>query len=83
MNLRRLVCGLSVLLLVTGALLACFTPGGLFNDGGRETITTPIGSFSFQGESRSSAGPIVGYVLCGMGAVGLVVAFAMKSPPST
>jgi hypothetical protein len=39
-----------------------------------------IGWFSVQGEN-SSAGPIIGYVLLGLGAVGLVIAFAMKSPP--
>ena len=81
MDRRRLVLGLGVLLVVAGALLACFTPGGLFNSGGQETVSTPIGSFSFQGEKKSSAGPIIGYVLLGVGAVGLVVAFAMKSPP--
>jgi hypothetical protein len=81
MDKRRLILGLGVLMLVVGAVLACFTSGGLFNSGGSETVGTPFGSFSVPGEKKSSAGPIIGYVLLGVGAVGLLVAFAMKSPP--
>lgn len=81
MDKRRLVLGLGVLLLIAGALLACFTPGGLFSSDGSPSIATPFGTFSVPGEKKSSAGPIIGYVLVGVGAVGLVAAFAMKSPP--
>jgi hypothetical protein len=106
MDKRRLVLGLGVLLLICGALLACFSPGGLLHSSGSKTLSTPFGSFSVQGDKSSagliingsetlstpfgsfsvqgekfSAGPIIGYVLLGLGAVGLVIAFAMKSLP--
>ena len=81
MDKRRLVLGLGVLLLIAGALLACFTPGGIFNTGGSEVLATPIGTFTVPAERKSSAWPVVGYVLLGVGALGLVVAFAMKPPP--
>jgi hypothetical protein len=83
MDRRRLVLGLGVLLLVVGTLLAGFTPGGLFNAGGSETIGTPIGTFTVPGAKKSSAGPVVGYPLMGAGALGLVAAFAMKPPPKS
>jgi hypothetical protein len=81
MDKRRLVLGLGAVLLVTGALLAGFTPGGLFNAGGSATIGTPLGPFTVPGAKKSSAGPVIGYVLMGVGALGLVAAFAMKPPP--
>jgi hypothetical protein len=83
MDTRRLVLGLSVLLVVVGALLACFTPGGIFNRGVvTQSVDFPfVGSMTVRAEGVSSPWPIVGYVLMGLGGLGLVVAFAMKSPP--
>jgi hypothetical protein len=75
MDRRRLAFGLGFLLIVAGLLLAFFTPGGLFN---RTMIGTPFGSFDI---GESSPWPVVGYVLVGIGAVGLVIGFAMKKPP--
>src|SRR5437868_5050597 len=80
MDTRRLIFGMAVLLLAVGFALAAFTPGGWFNRGASETFNTPFGSVTVTDE-KSSAGPIIGYVLLGLGGVGLVTAFAMKSPP--
>lgn len=81
MDKRRLVLGLAVLLMVVGGVLACFTPGGLFNSSYEKSLETPFGSVTVTGQKKSSEWPIVGYVLLGAGALGLVLAFAMKSPP--
>ena len=76
MDKRRLIGGLGALLILAGLLIAFFVPGGLFNLGtvtqtlGPLTITTPV----------SSPWPIVGWVLAAVGAVGIVIAFAMKAP---
>jgi hypothetical protein len=80
MDMRRLVIGAGVLLIVAGLVLACFTPGGWFNRGTTETLALPFGSISFSAEKRSSW-PTLGYVLLGTGGVVLVIAFAMKSRP--
>jgi formylglycine-generating enzyme required for sulfatase activity len=81
MDSRRLVFGASVLLVVVGLLLASFTPGGWLNrGGGGTTIDLPFGSVTLPGQEKSSPWPLVGYVALGLGAVGLVAAFAMKSP---
>jgi len=80
MDKRKLVFGLGVLLIVVGALLALFTPGGLFNHGGSAAIVTPIGTLNVREEPRGTAGPIAGYVLLGVGGLALVIAFAMKPP---
>jgi hypothetical protein len=75
---RKLVFGLSVLLILAGILLALFTPGGLLNK--QDDLTNLMGSFGLSVQ-RTSPGPIIGYVLLGLGAVGVVVAYAMKPPP--
>jgi hypothetical protein len=80
MDTRRLLLGAGVLLLVAGLLLACLTPGGWLNRGTTQTLSTPFGSLSVT-ETKSSAGPVIGYVLLGLGGVVLVAAFALKSPP--
>jgi len=79
MDKRRLIFGLAVLLLIAGAALACFAPGGLFNRAKLTSVDTPFGSFS-KSEAVSSSGPVIGYVLLGLGGVGVVVGFALKSP---
>jgi hypothetical protein len=77
MDRRRLVFGVAALLLVAGALLACFAPGGLLNRADVTTLETPFGVFS-KSEAKSSPWPMVGYGLLGLGALGMVVGFAMK-----
>ena len=71
---RRLVFGLSVVILVAGALLASFAPGGLFNQTQEVPLlgTVPV---------RPSPWSIIGYVLLVVSAAGFVLAFAMKPPP--
>jgi hypothetical protein len=86
MDLRKLVLGLTALALIGGLLLVCFAPGGLFNRGETEkaAVKTPLGSFEITAhESKSSVWPTVGYVLLGMGAVGVVAFISMKSPSSS
>lgn len=56
MDKQRLIMGLSVLLLLVGAGLACFTPGGLFN---RMQSVPIFGAIPVQ----PSRCPMVGYVL--------------------
>jgi hypothetical protein len=81
MDRRRLIGGLAVVVLLVGVLLALFSPRGAFNSGAvRESLDTPIGTFSRTVGGQSSPWPVVGYVLAGVGAVGLVVAFALKPP---
>jgi hypothetical protein len=79
MDKRRLIFGLAALLLIAGAALACFAPGGLFNRVNVTSVDTPFGSFS-KTEVLSSSGPVIGYVLLGLGGVGIVVGFALKTP---
>jgi hypothetical protein len=79
---RRLVLGLSVLLLVAGIALACFTPGGFFNRQQEHSVEMPFfGTMTVRGEGATSAWPVAGYVLLGLGGLGLVLAYAMKPPP--
>lgn len=83
MDLRKLVLGLTALAIVTGFLLVCFAPGGWLNRGKTEKaeLKTPVGSLEFTTrEAKSSAWPTVGYVLLGIGAVGVVASLSMKSP---
>jgi hypothetical protein len=81
MDTRKLAFGLAIVFIIAGVLLALFTPGGLLNSGGvTESFQTPFGSVSMSA-SKSSAWPVVGYVLIGVGAVAAVVAFALNSPP--
>jgi hypothetical protein len=81
MDKRRLIGGLSIVVLVVGLLLVGFSPGGLFNSGAvTESVTTPFGSFSRSLGDRSSSWPIVGYVLSCAAAAGLVVAIALQPP---
>jgi hypothetical protein len=79
MNKRRLIVGLGALLLIAGAALACCTPGGLFNRESVTSVNTPFGSFS-KSEAVDSPWPVIGYVLLGLGGVGIVVGLALKSP---
>jgi hypothetical protein len=83
MDTRRLVFGLAMLLVIVGALLACFTPGGILNRGVvTQSVDLPfVGSLTVRAEGASSPWPIVGYVLLGLGGLGLVIAFAIKVPP--
>jgi hypothetical protein len=79
MDKRRLIIGLAALLLVAGAALACFAPGGLFNHANVTSVDTPFGVFS-KTEALSSLWPVIGYVLLGLGGIGIVVGFALKTP---
>jgi hypothetical protein len=85
MNKRKLVGGLAVLALIAGALLVCLAPGGFFQQApeNRTVVDTPVVRINVASEdedqaSLSSPGPVAGFVLLGLGAVGLVAAFAMK-----
>jgi hypothetical protein len=80
MDKRKLIAGLAVLLLIAGVLVALFAPSGLLNPGVvKETIDTPIATFTHTARVAPDSNlPILGYVLAGVGGVGLVVAFAMK-----
>ena len=85
MDLRKLVLGLTALAIVAGLLLVCFAPGGWFNKGHTETaaVKTPVGSLEFTAhEAKTSGWPTVGYVLLGIGGVGVVALISMKSPRS-
>ena len=83
MDLRKLVLGLSTLAIVAGLLLVSFAPGGWFNKGHTETaaVKTPVGSVEFSAhEAKTSDWPTVGYVLLGIGGVGVVAFLSMKNP---
>ncbi|HWP59105.1 MAG TPA: hypothetical protein VNL14_14525 [Candidatus Acidoferrales bacterium] len=82
MDLRRLVLGLTAVALLAGLLLASFAPGGWFNKGEIEkaAVKTPVGSLEITTEqSKTSAWPTVGYVLLGLGAIGVVTFLSMGS----
>jgi hypothetical protein len=84
MDTRRLVLGLSLLLVVAGVLVACFAPGGLWN---RQSVTQSVdvpfmGNLTVRSEGAPSSWlAVVGWVLAGAGAVGMVAAFAMRPAP--
>ena len=86
MDLRKMVLGLTALAIVAGFLLVCFAPGGWFNRVHTETaaVKTPVGSLELTAhESKTSVWPTVGYVLLGIGGIGVVALLSMKSPRST
>jgi len=76
MDKRRLIGGLGALLILAGLLIAFFVPGGLFNRG---TVTQSFGLWTITTPPVSSPWPIVGWVLAAVGAMGIVIAFAMKA----
>jgi hypothetical protein len=69
LNVRKLIGGLSLLFLITGALLICFIPGGLFNQ-----IDFGLGRVVV----FDRPGHIIGFILMGVGAVGFVVLFSLE-----
>jgi hypothetical protein len=79
MDKRRLIFGSALLLIAIGLLLAAVTPGGWFN---RDIASSSIqfGSVTIEGfqERKSSPWPTIGYILMGVGGLGMVVAYAMK-----
>jgi len=86
MDLRKLVLGLTALAIIGGLLLVCFAPGGWFNRGQTEKaeVKTPVGSVEITAhETKSSVWPTVGYVLLGIGGVGVVALISIKSPHSS
>jgi hypothetical protein len=81
MDLRKMVLGLTTLAIVAGLLLVCFAPGGWFNKGQTEkaAFKTPVGSIEITAqEAKSSVWPTVGYVLLGIGGVGVVAYLSMN-----
>ena len=69
MDFRRLIGGLSFLFVVTGLLLICLVPGGLYVVGDlglRYCFDRPL--------------HIVGFSFLGVGAVGFVVLLSLKNP---
>jgi hypothetical protein len=86
MDLQKMVLGLTTLAIVAGLLLACFAPGGWFNKGQTEkaAFKTPVGSIEITAqEAKSSVWPTVGYVLLGIGGVGVVAFLSIKSSRSS
>lgn len=65
MDKRRLVFFIAMILLITGALIRLFAPGGFLNSG----------------DSGSATWITIGHILFGAGAITGLVGFAMKSPP--
>ena len=78
MDWKRLITGLALLTLLTGVLLVCFTTGGLLN---RFRGFQSIDDLTGHGIYLGFPGPVIGFVLMGIGAVGLVVVFSIKKPP--
>ena len=86
MDLRKLVFGLTALAIIGGLLLVYFAPGGWFNSGQTEraAVKTPVGLLEITAhETKSSVWPTVGYVLLGIGRVGVVAFLCMKSSHSS
>jgi hypothetical protein len=69
MNYRRLIGGLSFLLLLRGALLLCFIPGGFLN---------PYHYYGGGGIRLEENGHIAGFICAGLGAVGFVILFSLE-----
>ena len=83
MDLRKFMFGLTAIAIIAGLLLVVFAPGGWLNRGQTEkdAVNTPLGSLEITTrEAKTSPWPTVGYVLLGIGAVGVVTFIAMKSP---
>jgi len=55
MDKRRFLVGFGILLAITGALIACFAPGGFCDHAENATIMTPLGSITVSGEQDSVA----------------------------
>jgi hypothetical protein len=71
LNLRRLLAGMSSLLILLGALLICFIHGGLLNQR----------SEPFSGRrwvELNEPGHIIGFISLGIGAVGFVFLFSLE-----
>ena len=78
MHRRRFVFSLAVLAIVAGALLACFSPGGILNQAPPMSFSTPFGSIPLGPMERTSPLPVVGYSLLALGGSGGAVAFSLK-----
>jgi hypothetical protein len=84
MDKQKLVGGIAVLALIAGGLLTCFTPGGFLQAKPEErtVVDTPLVDVRVTSQEEQpglvSPGPIAGFVLLGLGAVGVVAALAMK-----
>ena len=78
MNRRRFVFGLAVVAIVAGALLACFSPGGLYNQARPMTFSTPFGSIPVGRMEKTSPFTVMGYSLLALGGIGGAVAFSLK-----
>jgi hypothetical protein len=79
MDKKRLLLGFAILFLLAGALLVCLAPGGLLHK--TSASQGNIMGFEILGEPAvhlGMPGPIAGFVLLGIGAVGLVFRFALK-----
>jgi hypothetical protein len=69
-NLRRFLAGISLLLLVIGALLLLFVPGGL---------ARPIPGLPYSASVRLDApGHIVGFILVGLALTGFILLWSFE-----
>ena len=82
MSNQRLILGVCTILIAFGLLLICFAPGGFLNtEGGEGKIDVPGVQITLEakrGPELSRPGPVAGFVLLGVGAVGLALAMAMQ-----
>src|SRR5262249_37168925 len=83
MDTKKLILGLSTLAVVAGLILVCFAPGGFLNRPQNQAVALDmpmLGEVKLEtnGPGLGSPGPVTGFILLGAGAVGFVVAWAMK-----
>lgn len=81
MDKKRLVIGLSVLLMIGGLVLIGFAPGGFFNPVASTIVDMPWLTVEGKREVKlGMPGPVAGFVLLGVGALGVVIGLALKNP---
>jgi len=84
MDVKRLILGVSGLVLLFGFLLLGLTPGGVFNKIVPSEYMGPYSSIIKYYPERAhidlaQPGPTIGLILIGAGAVGLIYVYASKS----
>ena len=86
MDVKRLMVGVSALVLLIGFLLFGFAAGGVFNKmvpTSWKNPTNPLSDTVYHPEGAyidlAQPGPTIGLILIGVGAVGLIYVYASKS----